>query len=566
MRRPVLTALVIAVLATAPIAAPNREAKRSADVVFDRTAAKHLLTRAGFGGTAEDVDRLVALGLERAVAHLMDGTPESVTALPAFEPTVTRAPNREDLRGLSAEERQKVAQEHRRRDQQQMQAYRAWWIERMATTPAPLREKMVLFWHGHFTSSHRDVRSSYHLVLQNELFRRFALGDFAELLRLVSRDPAMIRYLDTNRNRKGQPNENYAREVMELFTLGAGSYTEKDIKEAARAFTGFNYAGNEFRFVRNAHDDGEKTILGRTGRFDGDDVCRILVEQDAAPRHLASKLIDFFVGPNAPKGMLERYARLLRKNEWHLRPVLTALFTDPDFYRDEVIGSKILGPVDFVVSISRRLGETPPGRLLASYAGLLGQELFGPPNVKGWEGEDAWITTATFLERGNFAAYLIEGVDRRRIMTDYLGDVGGGERLPRRGRPNRRDRDRGGDDEDDGDDSGENEGGGDEMSPAERMRSAARSMGRQLRGMAAGGEWKPATRIASLPGVKEAASAAELVDALCARFLAVTVTPEARESLITFAGAGDEAYRLPSEHKLKRLVHLILSLPEAQLG
>ena len=339
----------------------------------------------------------------------------------------------------------------------------------------------------------------------------------------------MLEYLDNNKNRKGAPNENFAREVMELFTLGAGNYGEADIKEAARAFTGWTARGNRFVFVRRVHDGGIKTILGKKGRFDGTEALDIMLARPEASTFVAERLLRYFVGPELPRGMVARYGRLLRRNAWELAPVLSTLFTDPDFYRPEVMGSRILGPVEFLVGICRRLGETPGGQVLAGFADQLGQTLLDPPNVKGWEGGEAWITTATFLQRGNLAGYLVAGFSPRRILEDFSdGDVR-------------------------------------KMGPEER-----RATMREMRGMLGRGgrrmQWSPESRLGDFVAAAGAASPEQIVDLLCDRFLGVTVTEESRLSLISLLRDATTPERAPSEAALQRVVHVILSLPEAQLG
>jgi uncharacterized protein (DUF1800 family) len=560
--------------------------------VFGREQAEHLLNRAGFGGTPEEVDRLVALGREGAVRALFEPLGgEEYAALPEFETIVDGYPTRAELAGLTPEERKARIDEVQKQDRRQGEMFRVWWIDRMVSSPAPLEEKMTLFWHGYFTSSIRDVKESRMMIRQNELLRKHALGSFRRLLHSVSRDPAMLRYLNNNQNRKDRPNENFAREVMELFTLGLGNYTEKDIKEAARAFTGWTVRDAEFVVQRKQHDDGVKTVLGKTGNFDGGDILDILLAHEAAPRHVATRLLDHFVGPTIPKGMVERYAKLLRAHDWEMRPVLEALFKDPDFYRPEVVGNKILGPVEFLVGISRRMGEAPPGELLVSGSTILGQSLLDPPNVKGWEEGEAWITTATFLQRGNIAGYLVQGVDPRRIRDDFMrddppampGPDGPGMQempgAPGEGTPPAAP----------GAKPGKGQGQG-------QGKLGAGAMLAGLRGV----RWKPTTRLREQVKAAGVKSAQEVVDHLCDRFLAVRVTDEARASLLAFLadpttepqppadpgkkgkgkgkGSSPEApedppaagettkYRIPTETKLRKLVHLILSLPEAQIG
>ena len=281
MNRGMLVALILA-LAGLPLAArsddPASPARATPDALerltsgsFTRDAAAHLLRRAGFGGSPGEIDTLHALGLDGAVRHLIEYDRLDAD-LAAFEPTLKERPSYRTMRLMEKEERQKKAQELRRIDRRQFGRLRSWWLERMVSTKRPLEEKMALLWHGHFTSSYRDVRNSYHMYMQNELFREHATGNFGKLVHAIAKDPAMLAYLNNRSNRKQRPNENFARELMELFTLGLGNYTEEDIRESARAFTGWTFAGNRFVFRKKWHDTSEKTFLGKTGNFDGDEI------------------------------------------------------------------------------------------------------------------------------------------------------------------------------------------------------------------------------------------------------------------------------------------------------
>ncbi len=504
---------------------------------FNAAAAEHLLNRAGFGGTPDDCARLVGMGLECAVAELLAAPANDALSLveaKSLRPSLRQA-RAKIPRDLSEKERadalRKVRRDYRRADRRQLARYRAQWFEHMVSTPHPLAERMVVFWHGHFTSGYRDVRNSYHMIVQNRLFRRHALGNFRTLLHAVAKDPAMLEYLDNNRNRKGRPNENFAREVMELFTLGAGNYTEKDIKEAARAFTGWTFRGDRFVIDRRRRDHGKKTVLGRTGNLAGEVVLDLLLEQDAAPRWIAGRLLRHFLGVEPGPAIRDRYARLLRENDWEIRPVLAALFTDPEFYAPEIVGGRILGPVDLLVGDVRRLGAKPSGSLLDGMCSLLGQELFQPPDVKGWDGGAAWISTSSYLARGNMAGYLVEGVSPHKLLDDFASEQSG-----------RMDRQRGED----------------------RRQQRGRGMGRAF-GVVARARYRPTTRLRLW--VVKASDAADVVDTLCNRLLAVPVTREARASLIAqVQDENAEGFELPGEARLRRLARVILSLPEAQLG
>lgn len=380
--------------------------------------AAHLLRRAAFGGTLEEVERLHALGPQGAVDALLDWDAKPDPGVPRLVISVTARPTRAELAALpDRDARQKLLRDHRRRDLAQFAVIREWWIEAMLRSAYPLRERMTLFWHALFTSGQRDVRNSYHMYIQNTLFRREAAGNFRRLLHAVSKDPAMLEYLDNNRNRKQHPNENFAREVMELFTLGVGHYTEKDIQEAARAFTGWTFAGNHFRYDLRQHDTGEKRFLGRAGNFDGDQVLDIILEQPAASRHLAARLFATFAHEHPSPAVVEGLARTLRESGWELRPVLKRLFLSRAFYSPKAMGTRIKGPVELLVGLSRSLDMDPRKTTgLSLLAAGLGQALMEPPNVKGWAGGRAWITTSSLLHRYNVCGALV-GLPQDRLRT-----------------------------------------------------------------------------------------------------------------------------------------------------
>ncbi len=398
--------------------------------------AAHLLRRAGFGGTPAQIEYLANLGREKAVAYLVDY--ESVP----FDPIPVKIdpigePIRKLYAGKDREEIQKLQAERRRADQLQLQRVSQWWIETMVATPRPLQEKMVLFWHGHFTSGHREVKSSRALYIQNELFRKHATGNFKTLVNAVTRDPAMILYLNTQQNVRGKPNENYARELMELFTLGEGNYTESDIKEAARALTGIKVrpeSGTSF-VARRQHDEGKKTIFKKTGNFDADDVVNIVLDQPAASRHIVKRLWTFFAHEDPSPEVIEGLARVLRDNKFELKPVLKAMFAADAFYSDRARFTHIKSPVELMVGTARML-DVRAADLLALERGLrgMGQQLFQPPNVKGWDGGEAWITTSTLYNRYNAPALLVFGTNDReyqqqrrrlnRIMEETVGREG----------------------------------------------------------------------------------------------------------------------------------------------
>lgn len=418
---------------------------------FGEAEARHLLWRAGFGGTQKQIELLVQWGIEKSVDTLLDvgsdakGKPFEPVAIDAFDRNIMRPPTEEEAR-IAAQARRardedtlamlrEKRQEAERDDRRQMGEVQKWWLRRMIETTRPLEEKMTLFWHGHFATSFRVIEDSYHMFRQNELFRSHAVGNFGELLTAIVRDPAMLAYLDNNENRRGSPNENLAREIMELFGLGLGQYSEEDIKEGARALTGYTYQDDEFVFRQRNHDPNEKTILGQSGNWNGEDFARIILSQPACARFIARKLYHCFVTdlPSDEQGGLrdvESWRRrlvhelgdMLKLRNYEIRPVLRRLFLSEHFYSQEVMRSQIKSPVQLVVGAARSLSApTRDLSILNDALDLMGQRLFLPPSVKGWPGGRAWINTSTLYVRQNTLVYMLTGVRARGGERDVAG-------------------------------------------------------------------------------------------------------------------------------------------------
>lgn len=376
--------------------------------------AAHLLNRAGFGGTPNEIEQVHAQGLEGSVHALLASPAEAIDPSVPWNLPVDLRKKRQELRALKDDKNQfrEKRKEMRREQRGELRDLRYWWLERMQTTRAPLVEKMTLFWHGHFATSAQKVKETYFMWRQNETFRHHALGNFTTLLKAVSRDPAMMIYLDLQQSKKEHPNENWAREAMELFTLGIGNYTEKDVRESARAFTGYRIdrVRHEFRFAEREHDETTKTFLGRTGDFSGDDILDIIVRQPACAQFIGRKLWRFFVEDEPSAPAVDAVAESLRRNHFELRPVLREMFLSADFYSDRVRRAQIKSPVQFLVQSCRLLETTlPPSRATEGAMLAMGQVLMAPPNVKGWDGGKAWVSTSTLLFRYNFANYLLAG-------------------------------------------------------------------------------------------------------------------------------------------------------------
>lgn len=425
----------LSIALSAPAAEPPDESKperltasnRTSDPLkasrtWERKHASHLLRRAGFGGTPEQVLYLRQLGRERAVDYLINYH-EIDADLP--EPDVSEYEPRRprDVMAMSEEERKKTFAERRRDDRVLFENVVGWWVDMMVSSPRPLEEKLTLFWHGHLTSGYREVKSAHAMLKQNRLLRRHASGNFRTLLLDISEDPAMVLYLNTQQNRKGMPNENYARELLELFTMGTGNYTEQDIKEAARAFTGYTLdpQSGEVVFRPRLHDDGEKTFLGRTGPLEPADIIDIVLEQPVTAEFITRKMWRFFAYDDPEEDVIKALAAILRENQYEFKPMLRAMFMSDAFYSKRAMFTQIKSPVELLVGCMRSL-EIPAMDTATLNIGLrlMGQSLMQPPNVKGWDGGEAWITASTLFNRYNVLGGVIVGNDndqaRRRRM------------------------------------------------------------------------------------------------------------------------------------------------------
>lgn len=384
---------------------------------WDFSMAAHLLNRAGFGGTLQEIKKLEALGPQKAVESFIQPQaepPAYFTDMEFGEFSGRKMGYRQRgsvLRQLEPDERQALNNLVNLAERVKLEELKIWWLDRMVRTNRPLEEKLTLLFHGLYVTSAGTVRSPLLLHNQNQLFRRHAIGgNFKKLTHDVSRDPAMILYLNNNENRKAHPNENYARELMELFTMGRGNYTEADIKESARAFTGWSTNGEEFVFRKNEHDIDDKFFLGRRGNFDGDDIVDIIFQHPSTPRYLATRLIRFFGIDDPPMEIVNQLAATLKSNQFNIGPTLGVLFSSKWFYSEDVMQNQIKSPVQLVVGALRTLG-TPVAdpRAVDNALKQMGQELFNAPTVKGWDGGRSWINTSTLFARYNLPAYLVTG-------------------------------------------------------------------------------------------------------------------------------------------------------------
>ncbi|WP_234698814.1 DUF1800 domain-containing protein [Poriferisphaera corsica] len=406
---------------------------------FDWYHARHLLWRAGFGGRYEEIKEYEDMGLDLAVDQLVDysNINQQHVEQPEIDP--------DNIKPLTKEQRQKQSlarknkdqemlaqlkkqrQQRQRTDREDFKELQEWWLERIQQTTRPLEERLTLLWHSHFASKQQNVRDAYLMYQQNHLLRENASASFDLLASEIIHDPAMIKFLNNNQNNKRKPNENLARELMELFTLGEGNYTEQDISEGARALTGYTYRDNEFVFNKRVHDDDAKTILGQTSTHTGDDFVRILLAKPQCARFIAFKIYRHFVADISDQGqdwtkdqtsIIGQLARALQTHKYKIKPVLKLLLKSQHFYDPAIVGRKIKSPVHLFATTTRSL-RTPDLKAskLRSAMRTMGQQLFEPPTVAGWDTGQAWINTSTLLARHNLTTTMITAGGKRNQKT-----------------------------------------------------------------------------------------------------------------------------------------------------
>lgn len=380
---------------------------QSMAITYDE--ARHLLARTGFGvAEPADIQKLLPMSFEQAVDHLLDGVrTEPVTAVPEFAADPTE---RRKVRRMNAENRR----DFNKRVNGDRKAMKAWWVGEMLVTDSPLTEHLVLFWHNHFVSEARKVRFGQWIYAQNAIFRKYALGNFGKMLVKVSTDPAMLWYLDGHKNVKGKPNENFAREVLELFSMGEGrGYTEKDIREAARAFTGWtvDIDTGKFDFKFGRHDHHIKTVLGVDGNHDGMSVLRIILRRNEVAEFITEKLWLEFVSREPDPRTVRELAGGFRDSGYELKPLLRSLLLTDAFRDPANRGILVKSPVDLVIGTLRLFHfEEAPAIKAFWWQKNMGQELFDPPDVKGWRGHTAWLSSTTALRREQFIRAVHRGL------------------------------------------------------------------------------------------------------------------------------------------------------------
>ncbi|OAS16913.1 DUF1800 domain-containing protein [Paenibacillus oryzisoli] len=365
----------------------------------------HLLLRAGFGVTQEEIAACLALGRVETVRRLVSG-----------EALIDKSPKLASFDEFHADGKKAL-------DPLLLVDQQMYWLYRMVNSPTPLIEKMTLFWHGHFATANYKVKDATLMVRQNELFRKYAMGNFKELLTEIGKDPAMMIWLDVNQNKKGKPNENYAREVMELFTLGIGHYTEMDVKESARAFTGWIYNKNEHKVNYNAkqHDNDAKTLLGESGKLDANDVIDILFHQRALPMFLATKLLNYLATDNPSESWIQSVAGLITQKNT-IGEVLQELFLSEEFYADIHRLALIKAPADYVAGILKSC-NLAVAKGHAQALRKMGQELFVPPDVAGWRGGTSWLTTNCLLARYQFAEGVAKQMNGQQLNSSAFQPI-----------------------------------------------------------------------------------------------------------------------------------------------
>ena len=395
----------------------------------NRIKNQHLLWRSAFGPMAENAASLDTISQKDLWTLLVKTSAKpiekiEVTNNPADEYMMAGSDPKEIKKGMIDPEQRKKLREKSRDDLKVMNLR---WLQTMVNSEAQLREKMSLFWHGHFAC--RTLNSFFAQELLHTI-RTNALGSFAEMLKAVSKSPAMLQFLNNQQNKKLHPNENFAREVMELFTMGRGNYTENDVKEAARSFTGwaFNPLG-EFVFRKNQHDNGIKTFLGKTGNFDGDDILNMLLENKQTANYISKKIYRYFVNENIDEKNQQWLSTRFYSNNYDIAKLLADIYTSDWFYDDKNIGTRIKSPVELLAGIRRLLPmqlENDQSQLLFQRA--LGQVLFYPPNVAGWPGGKNWIDSSSLMLRLRIPQ-ILSANDALDIMPKTDDDVQMGQMM-----------------------------------------------------------------------------------------------------------------------------------------
>lgn len=392
--------------------------------------SRHLLFRAGFGGKPQEIANLTQAGSSKAVETLLSGPTETFPVPSWLEELRTMPPPHKYL----AQADEQTKRKFRQLMQQHSREVVASWIHQMMSSPTPadmLHQKMTFFWHSHFATSMQKVRSPVSIYDQIKFFQDHALGNYGDILHGIIHDTAMLKYLDNDQNRKGKPNENLARELMELFSLGQGHYSEKDIQEGARALTGMGIKRGHYSYQEKQHDADSKTIFGQTGNFNGDDFVNLILEKPECAIFMTRKLWTYFAGEIPNEKTIQQLASIFRDSKYDIKSLLRAMFQHPDFYSPDVMGSQIKSPIQLIVGTARTLNLTSTnpqfyGRMLM----MMGQVPYLPPNVKGWPGGREWIDTTRLVTRYTFANIIAEGKVPAEIDPRMKGDTDSSQNHP----------------------------------------------------------------------------------------------------------------------------------------
>jgi Protein of unknown function (DUF1800) len=355
----------------------------------------HLHRRAGFAASWSEIERDMADGPDASITRILEGK--------AGPPGAPEPAEFERISAILSDAA--IASSDAGR-------LKAWWLYRLLFSPDPLGERLTLMWHNHFATSNQKVNDPTAMRRQNDLFRKLARAPFGTLLESAVREPALLVWLDAPANRKGHPNENLAREFLELFSVGIGHYSENDVRETARALTGWNVVDGEVREAPSRHDEGTKTILGKAGAWRGLDVVRIVLEQPATADRLAWRICDLFMGEGVTKPQIKALADGLRSHHLDVGWAVATVLRSNAFFAASNLGSRVQSPIEYTVGAVRALEllDPPPSTLvLADWAARLGQDLFNPPNVGGWPGGRSWLSARSLIGRANFATALVDG-------------------------------------------------------------------------------------------------------------------------------------------------------------
>ena len=389
--------------------------------VSEKLQLQHLAWRAGFGEPQPVITKWTDKRRKEIVNKILIGKKDTLDAVAVI--SESDLPDYRKVKDMNAEQRKQVQQMNR----QGVKDLNIAWTHAMINSEHPLREKMALFWHGHFACRTQNVLYNQQLL---QVIRENALGNFGELLSAVSKTPAMLSFLNNQQNRKQHPNENFAREVMELFTMGRGNYAEKDIKEAARAFTGWGFDGSgQFVFRERIHDDGEKEVLGKRGNFNGDDMLKILLDNKQTAHYITAKIYRFFVNETTvDDARVTMLANKFYHSGYDIKSLMREIFMADWFYNEQHIGNRIKSPVELLVGLRRSIPmEFEKEEVMLLFQGILGQQLFYPPNVAGWPGGRSWIDSSSLMFRLRMPQVILYSQELRTKPKDITPEMGEGQ-------------------------------------------------------------------------------------------------------------------------------------------